>query len=830
MDNERHLDIEELKAVKKKICTLDQKHQKEQLKRISPYSKDITAYINSCDELQLYISLHLRESYLTRPTLVMDIEPDLWIESEKATNLELMARGRPPYIYDTPEGRIELHHIGQNYDAPFVELTQDEHDRNSQILHTSKQASWRNNKKLVKSFESERSAYWIKRSQGEYTIDEIPETTAMEVAPESRKDYLAELRDICEEIYKQSEIDDLDYLSDLAKSYAMMRRIGALSMGEFLKNERFEQNIDIHCTSCSASNCVHYGTYYGQGENIQRYKCKKCGKVFTATAQTLLSGSSFSFKDWLKFIDCLYNGFTIGQIAKNCNISENTVMDNRTKLFYVLKLLNDRVMLQGNIAIDETFEPVSFKGNHSQQEGFVMPRAAHGRGGENHAKGITDNLVCIVCAVDDCGNSVCKVAGTGNSSGAKLKYVLEPHIGGDVICFYSDKSNAIRNFAKRCDCKIKQEKLLVKGTKQAENVNISHESFVVNRYIQVANSYQSRMKRFLRRFFGISTKYLSGYLYLFAWKERNKDREDIEVYKELLRTMAEPNNYLSAKEIMEEGHLPDAIDINHKYKKNVYVLSERDRKIREMYSEGFTLERIAKQVGTTKQNVSLRIKRMNKEGYICTRARDIPEEESIAAAPHKKLKRKVLDTLIRDYQIYEAKLQWKGDSQAFYQKMSADYGISVQRVKNVIALIKRYIELKKEIAIYENIDYKTLEVVYRNVFSDYNAILDANPGIYKEECYKRLSEKYGFKPKNITRIIQIMTTELPDEYFGKKRKLSTVETYNRDKALFIDFLRWTGERSDFCRHASEKYGISYYNVQTILKYCLYADPKRFEIV
>ncbi len=827
MDNQMHLDIDELKEIRKKICSLDQNHQQEELQKTSPYSKDITSHIQTCDELQFYLSLHLQESYVTRPALVADIEPNLWIESEKATNQELMMKGRAPYAFDAPEGKIELHHIGQGYSSPFVELTQEEHDQKSHILHTSDDPSWRKNKSQENAFKAERSAYWIKRSQGECIIAELPEITVQQVSGESRQDYLDVLREICEEIYKQSEITDLDYLADLAKSYAMMRRIGALSMGEFLKNERFEQNKEIHCTSCAAANYVHYGMYFGQGEHIQRYKCKICGKVFTATAQTLLSGSSFSFRDWIKFIDCLYNGFNLGQIAKTCGVSEHTVMENRTKLFYALKLLNDQVVLQGNIAIDEKFEYVSYKGNHSKQEGFLMPREAHERGGEIHTKGITDEFVSIVCAVDDCGNSICKVTGTGNASAGKLKYILQPHMGEKIICIYSDKSSAIRNYAQKCNYKIKQEKMLVKGAKKAENITISYESFVVNRYIQIANGYISRLTRFLSRFSGVSTKYLSGYLYLFAWKERNKERNPMDAYKELLLTMATPNNYFSAKEIMDSGYLPDAVILNKEYKLQKYVPSERDIKIRELYNMGNSMTAIAKELNMTKQNVSLRIKRLRYEGYTCVQANDISEEESVTAVPYK---RKVLDTLIRDYQIYEAKINWAGTANEFDMAMSIQYGISIQRVKNVVALIKRFLRLKAEMYIYEDVRYKSLEDLYREVYANYLEIKKNRPEKSINECSKILAEQYGFKPSNIWRILGIMTSDIQGDYFRCKRRLSDTETFNRDKALFIDFLRWQGERSDFCRHASQKYGLSFGHVETILKYCLYADPKRFNMV
>lgn len=823
-------DIEELKTIKAKIQTLDLKHQKEKLAKISPYSSDITSFIRTDDELKLYVSLGLRESYLTRPALVTDIDPELWIESEKATNQELMAKGRAPYAYDAPEGRIDLHHIGQDYAAPFAELTQEQHDQRSRLLHSSGEPSWRNQKDQEKKFQSERKRYWIKRAKGEIVIDDAPALAHAEGAIHSRQEYLEELREICEEIYRQSTSDDLDYLADLAKSYATMRRIGATTIGEFLKNERDAKQQEVRCSGCSSSDFVHYGTYHGQGERIQRYKCKKCGRFFTSTQKTLFSGSSFSFRDWIKFIDCLYNGFTIGQIAKTCNVSEHTALENRTKLFYALKLLNDRVILQGNIAIDETYVPVSYKGNHSKNDDFVMPRKPHKRGGESHQRGISNDHVCIVCAIDDTGNSVCQVAGTGNPTALKLNYVLQPHMGEDIICLYSDKSAAIKSYAEHCGYEIKQEKLLRKGRRKAVNVTFTRETKIINRHIQIANSCHSRLKRFLRRFSGISTKYLSGYLYLFAWKERSKDLDHIEVYKDLLRIMGEPAHYLSAKDIMAQGHLPDAIKIDKDYLQKQYIPSERDLKILERHMAGQTMTNIAKEFHMTKQNISLRIKKLRQAGYVTSRVRDIPEEESTRLIPHKKLKRKVMDTLIRDYQIYEARQQWTGTPKEFYLAMSQEYGIAVQRVKNIVVLIKRYLRMKKEIYVFENIDYRTQEEIYQNIYLDYQNMTSADPQITLGECAQQLAEKYGFKHGNIQRVIHLMTSQLPEDYFKTKRKLTTTETYNRDKALFIDFLRWKGERGDFCRFAGEKYEMSFGHVETILKYCLYADPKRFDMV
>ena len=826
MNNKLIYDIEELRKIKTKICTLNAKRQKERIEKISPYSKDIASYIRRYDELNLYCSLQLRESFLTRPSLVADIDPELWISSENATNLELMSKGNAPYLFNAPDGKIELHHIGQDYNSPFAELTREEHSIYNSILHLFDEASWRNDPDAERIFSAERTKYWILRARGENIICDLPNIEHDTYFAEPCEEYLAELRELCEEIYRQSNAKDLAYLSDLAKSYALMNDMGIYSMREFLNNKRNEQDKLIFCSACGKANNVLYGTYISRGERVQRYKCKQCGTVFTETTKTLLAGSSFSFSDWLKFIDCLYNGFTLRQIAKACGISEKTAHENRLKLFYALKILNDKVKLNGHIAIDETFLPVSFKGNHTKQESFIMPRNPNERGFENHNKGISSNHVCVVCAIDDTGNSIADVCGTGKPSAAKLNYVLIDHLGDDVACLYSDKSSAIKAFAQSCGYEIKQDKLLVKNGKYAKNIKITHNTFLINRYIQKVSNYHSKLKQFLRRFSGTSTKYLAGYLYLFAWKERNKDRTQEDIYKELLQTMAEP----IVKNLLNGNCLPDALTINSTYRQKKLSPSERDLSIGKKYANGRSLSNIGAEYNMTKQNVHRIINHLKEAGIDCSPSFANRTKETPKTNSHKYINKKVVETLDRDYQIYNEKLSWKGSAVEFRQKTAKKYGISEQRVSNIVALIKRFLRLKEEIYIYEDISFKTLGEVYRAVYSDYLELLQLEPGTTPNTHFKKLAEKYGYRPANIYRIVKNMSEENTTEYLSTTKRLTKTETFNRDKAIFIDYLRWIGSRGEFCRHAAIKYNLSFNYVDTILKYCLYADLKRLDMV
>lgn len=213
-------DITKIRSVREQIHRLGIQQQREEIAKASPYSVDITPHIRIYNELRLYYSLQLQESYITRPCLVKDIDFDLWVTSENCTNLDLMQKGKSPYAFDALEGRIEIHHIGQNYAAPFVELTQEEHNDNSQLLHFSRQESWRADNALSSAFDSERISYWKRRAKRDYIIAEIAFPELKKAPYKKQQEYAAELRDTCEEIYRQCDIEDLEYLSDLAKSYA----------------------------------------------------------------------------------------------------------------------------------------------------------------------------------------------------------------------------------------------------------------------------------------------------------------------------------------------------------------------------------------------------------------------------------------------------------------------------------------------------------------------------------------------------------------------------------------------------------------------------------
>ena len=64
-----------------------------------------------------------------------------------------------------------------------------------------------------------------------------------------------------------------------------------------------------------------------------------------------------------------------------------------------LQNMADDVTLDGIIEADETFFAISYKGNHSKSKTFAMPRKAHKRGHSTHIRGLSQEKVCVPCAL-----------------------------------------------------------------------------------------------------------------------------------------------------------------------------------------------------------------------------------------------------------------------------------------------------------------------------------------------------------------------------------------------------------------------------------------------
>lgn len=135
----------------------------------SEYSDEVNEKISSVEELEVYQKANLKEEKIDGRTCLVrdDIDMDYVDPKTGKTNKELMKMGRAPYDAKTGE-KIELHHIGQDYDSPLAELTENsEHGDYYSALHTKEGESWRNDTHKCNHYNKvERPNHWRSRVNG----------------------------------------------------------------------------------------------------------------------------------------------------------------------------------------------------------------------------------------------------------------------------------------------------------------------------------------------------------------------------------------------------------------------------------------------------------------------------------------------------------------------------------------------------------------------------------------------------------------------------------------------------------------------------------------
>lgn len=131
------------------------------------WSNEIVNSIASMEQYEVYKNAGLHEAEIDgRKCLVKDIDMDYTDPKTGLTNRELMEKGRAPIDAKTGE-KIELHHMGQDFNSPLAELCENsEHGGKDRILHDKKVESWRQDPEKNKEYNNvQRPNHWKARSK-----------------------------------------------------------------------------------------------------------------------------------------------------------------------------------------------------------------------------------------------------------------------------------------------------------------------------------------------------------------------------------------------------------------------------------------------------------------------------------------------------------------------------------------------------------------------------------------------------------------------------------------------------------------------------------------
>jgi transposase-like protein len=252
------------------------------------------------------------------------------------------------------------------------------------------------------------------------------------------------------------------------------------------------------CPHCSSPKVIMHGNFKGR----QRYRCKACKKTFSDFTNSPIARSRYPEK-WVLFAECMLKNMCLKETAKELGITKTTAFYWRHKILKALQKI-DLEPFEGITEADETFFLFSEKGQK-----HITGRKPRKRGGLASLRGLSHEQVCVMVAYGrDKDRVLSMVACTGQISQKSIDRVIGPFVGPSmVLC--TDANRGYRPY-----CKKKQIQL-VQLKKDQRKHGIYH--------IQNVNSYHSGLKKWMRMFNGVASKYLDGYLAWFGFRVKKAE-------------------------------------------------------------------------------------------------------------------------------------------------------------------------------------------------------------------------------------------------------------------------------------------------------------------
>lgn len=255
------------------------------------------------------------------------------------------------------------------------------------------------------------------------------------------------------------------------------------------------------CPRCGSPSFVRKGRGRDGG---QRWLCRGCARTFSARTRGLLASSKLPASAWMSFAECMADALPLRETAARVGVSLYTAWFMRMRVCEVMALRTPDCR-PGTFHVDGTLVMGSLKGNLGRSGILGLPRPRHrnGRDGRRASRGRSKEWVVVECGVNELGDCFCDVCGRGSAGAGELSVELAARIpAGSAVVTDGHKSYG---FAAR-------------GYRHAE-VDAGDPS---SGDINMVNALHSRLKAFLRRFNGVSTRRLQRYLDWFRYAEAFK--------------------------------------------------------------------------------------------------------------------------------------------------------------------------------------------------------------------------------------------------------------------------------------------------------------------
>lgn len=248
--------------------------------------------------------------------------------------------------------------------------------------------------------------------------------------------------------------------------------------------------------------CPHCGDEHpvrnGHANGLQRYKCRACGKTFNALTGTPLARLHLRGK-WLAQAAALRDGLSLNQVADRLTIAPSTAFRWRHRFLDLPKT----VQAQALIGIAEADEAYFLKSAKGQRGLLRKPRK---RGGKGSTRGTSKDHHPVLFARDRSGQTANFVLNT--TTAEDMGRVLKPILPIDtVLC--TDGSSALARVAR--DLGIEHHPVKIAAGLRVDGAW----------HVQNVNAFASRLRQWMVRFKGVSSRYLENYLGWFRALDRS---------------------------------------------------------------------------------------------------------------------------------------------------------------------------------------------------------------------------------------------------------------------------------------------------------------------
>lgn len=253
------------------------------------------------------------------------------------------------------------------------------------------------------------------------------------------------------------------------------------------------------CARCGSKKIIKYG----YNNKTQRFECKNCGRTFSSTTGTMFYASNTDFETWSAFIDCEIKGLTLVEEAYTIHKSKTTCFNMRQKLYKAAEKVQRDVLLKGDVEMDCTFLPISFKG--TKPGNMVRKSKRRGKHKRPIHKTKTENKepqLCIYTAMDEDDNIIFKAANCGGER--ESTYMQYDEFIDKKARIIGDYSAQLRGYIKKTN---RSSDLIPADEK--DRLIFTTES---GNSLSEVNELHSELKKEWRSRHGISVRHIQGYI------------------------------------------------------------------------------------------------------------------------------------------------------------------------------------------------------------------------------------------------------------------------------------------------------------------------------